>query len=181
MLKPVLNFLLENLVAIHKGTIAVKFKASFALAFYTAPVVFIMERITDWYMMNYAYVSFTMTAIMFDHLLGTWVHWKILRDFSWRRNIQGFFSKVILVLVGAVIIEGIIDIIKPVPLIADYVKVMSRLVVFIYPAGSALMNCSVLTGGKFPPTAFMQKITQFNKNLDPQVFGKEPEKEDESI
>lgn len=178
ILKFLISFLLENLTLIHKGTIAMKLKASFILAFYSAPIIFILEKVTDWYMMNYAYVTFTLVAIIFDHLLGTWVHAKILKDFSWRRNIQGFFSKVILVLIGAVMIEGIIDIIQPVPFVADYVKVMSRLVVFIYPAGSALMNCSLLTGGKFPPTAFMKKIANFNSGLDPTSFGEDKPKDE---
>jgi hypothetical protein len=48
--------------------------------------------------------------------------------------------------------------------------------VFLYPAGSAFVNASILTNGKFPPLGWIQKVEKFNSNLDINQF---KEKKDE--
>ena len=36
----------------------------------------------------------------------------------------------------------------------------------MYPAGSAFVNSSIVTDGKFPPMALLQRFTKFQENLD---------------
>lgn len=69
------------------------------------------------------------------------------------------------------------SILGPGMFVTDYFAVVSRLMVFVYPAGSALMNVAILTDGAFPPVAWMERIKRFNSELDVKQFqGKEEDK-----
>jgi len=61
--------------------------------------------------------------------------------------------------------------------VTDYFSILSRLMVLIYPAGSALMNFSLITKGNFPPTAWMDKIKEFNTKMKMDGF-KDTKKDD---
>ena len=65
-----------------------------------------------------------------------------------------------------VLVEGSSRLMGDHKFLLDYFSLISRLMVFIYPAGSALITISLITKGTFPPTAWIKKITQFNKTLD---------------
>lgn len=168
-----MEFILRNLQLMHSGPMADKIKASFFLAVGSSPIYWLIEKFNDWYFENYGYVIFVFIAIIFDHFLGTWVHAFIKRDFSMKRNIIGFFTKIFLVIMVAVLVEGVANILGPQNLVTEYFAVISRLMVFIYPAGSALVNVSLITKGKFPPTAWMEKIMRFNKSMDINDFKEE--------
>jgi hypothetical protein len=45
-----------------------------------------------------------------------------------------------------------------------------QFIVFIWPAGSAMGNMSILTGGKFPPIGWMKKLERFQENIDINEF-----------
>lgn len=89
-----------------------------------------------------------------------------------KKNIQGFLVKVSLVLLVAILLEGISHILGKNNFITQYFKIISQLMVFIYPAGSALINSSIITEGTFPPIGFLEKIKRFNKEMDISQFKK---------
>ena len=159
-----MNFVIKNLLIIHKGSILAKIKAVGLFALIGAPFHFIVEALTGWYWSNYEYVIFVFMAIIIDHILGSWVH-LIKRDFSMRKNIKGFIIKSTMVIAVSILAEGFKEILDG-NFLTSYFVVVTRLMVFIYPAGSALVNCSIITRGAFPPTAFINKILSFNQNLD---------------
>ncbi len=165
-----LKFIYLNLLFIHKGSLASKAKATLYLSLSASPFAVLIEKFTAWYNINYGYVVFVLIAIMFDHFLGTWVHAFIKRDFSMKKNIQGLLIKCSMVLMVGVLVEGFKHILGSENFITDYFNLVSRLMVFIYPAGSALMNCAIITNGTFPPTSWMGKITKFNSNMDLKYF-----------
>ncbi len=169
-------FILSNLVEIHKGDFVHKTIATAKLAFSLSPMVYIFNGLNGWLNLNYEYVAFVFIAIFIDHLLGTWVHAFIKKDFSVKENIKGFFVKITLVIAVGVLTEGIYHIISTASMVSDYFITVAKLMVFIYPAGSALMNSSIITGGKFPPLGLLKIIRNFNKNLDLNQF---KNKEDE--
>ena len=47
-----------------------------------------------------------------------------------------------------------------------YFKVMVKLMVLLYPLGSALVNLSKVTNGAFPPSGLLKKIKNFEKTGD---------------
>lgn len=109
-------------------------------------------------------------AIIVDHLLGSWKHAFIKRDFTWLKNISGLAVKIGLVVCVGFLFEGLNVILKNDNIIKDYLTVVTRLIVFLYPAGSAFGNASVISGGVFPPTSWLDKLKKFQKNLDTNEF-----------
>ncbi|KAF2518244.1 hypothetical protein E0W68_09475 [Flavobacterium salilacus subsp. salilacus] len=71
---------------------------------------------------------------------------------------------------AAILFEIIHNVVKEATLIYDYLKIVTRLIVILYPAGSAFMNMSALTNGVFPPLGWITKIKAFNKDLDLERF-----------
>lgn len=165
-----LSFIRDNLWEIHTGDIGSRLASSSKIALALSPFAYISGLLTDWFSLNSGYVIFVFIAIIIDHLVGTWVHAFIKRDFQMKKNITGFFTKTFLAIAVGILAEGITYIIGDGIFVSDYFSILSRLMVFIYPAGSALMNVSVITKGVFPPTSWMEKIKKFNSNMDMDQF-----------
>ena len=175
------NFLLEFLInmisevqKIHSAvgnnefeTIRLKLNASIKLAIFLSPLTFAIDQFIAWSVINIGYIFFVMGAIILDHAFGTYKHLIIDRDFTWPNNIKGLFLKLAMVVAGAFLFEGMNHIIAKESIIKDYIEIVMRLIVFLYPAGSAFGNMSVATGGKFPPKAWMDRLESFKSNLDP--------------
>ena len=147
-----------------------KLKSVAYLTLIASPFAFIIEGIGEWFNINIAFIGFVFGAVIIDHLVGTYVHAKIKKDFSMKKNIQGFFMKAFLIVGVYFLGRGIVHILGEENVVAIYFRMIMRLMVFIYPAGSALVNISIITKGKFPPIGFMEKITRFNKNMDLNEF-----------
>ena len=148
-------------------TIGMKFEASIKLAIIFSPIAFVIEALTNWSILNSGYILFVFGAIIADHAFGTYKHLFIDKDFTFKQNIKGFFVKLTIVVCGAFLFEGINHIIVKDSLLKDYLEIVMRLIVFLYPAGSAFGNMSVVTNGKFPPEAWINRLKNFQKNLNP--------------
>lgn len=177
----ILAFLSKHMIMIHKGTIISKMKSVLVLSLTTSIPIKVSEflmQVSDlgiveifnfWIDENGGYIFFVTLAIIIDHALGSAVHF-YKRDFSIRKNITGILLKLFLVFSLGVLFEGFQFIFKTENFITDYLQLITRLMVFLYPAGSAFMNCAILTKGKFPPIGWIQKISKFNSNLDLREF-----------
>lgn len=150
---------------IHKGTAIAKFKSTMYLAIITTAPMGLFEAISHWISSNGGYIFFVLLAIAIDYGVGIAVHIK-KRDFSIKKNIVGVVTKMALVFAVGVLFEGFQFLHPDANIITQYLGLILRVMVFLYPAGSALMNVSVLTHGSFPPVGFMNKITKFNKDAD---------------
>lgn len=178
MLANILKFIIRNLQIIHNGVIADKLIASVKLSVTPAIFVTISEGISQWYIVNQWFMVFVFLAIAIDHILGTIVHLFYKKDFSFKKNLFGLLIKSGACIIGYMIFIMIHEIIKDVDFIAIYFKVVIQLTVFIYPAGSALGNLSILTGGKFPPIGWMNRIAKFQENLDIKNFKTDTDERD---
>ena len=89
----ILRFLKDNLWRMHAGDFEDKIISTSKLALASSPFAYLLSFITDWFSLNSGYVIFVFIAIIMDHLIGTWVHLFIKRDFSMKKNITGFFTK----------------------------------------------------------------------------------------
>lgn len=163
-MKSIINHHLHN---IHSGSIVERLTSTFTLSFMLSPAAIILDHINEWYFENFSYVVFTFIAVIFDHLLGSYVHAFINRDFSMKKNIFGFFTKMFLVIIVGVLAEGVAEIMQD-NIVADYSSIVARLMVFIYPAGSAWENSRIITNGRFPPIGFMDWAKKINE-----TFGKD--------
>jgi len=159
------KFILIHLILIHKGTLLIKLKSSLSLAAAFSPIAYVSNKILHWSIANETYIWFVLIAIVVDHILGTILH-LINRDFDLKKNITGLFTKIGLVVAMGFLFEGINEIVEEDSFVKSYLIITLRLTVFMYPAGSAFSNSSILTKGKFPPIGWMNKFKKFQENLD---------------
>ena len=179
--KPMILTYLINVVgslqSIHNGTLMVKIFSSIKLSFLLSPIAILFELMSRWGVDNQEYIIIVLAAIAIDHILGSLKHLFIDRDFTWRKNITGIAVKIGLVVAVGFLFEGLNEIIHKQSVVKDYLTITTRMIVFFYPAGSAFGNSSVLSGGKFPPSAWMIRLKSFQKNLDPKDLMKKNEDE----
>ena len=153
-------FLGENFAAL-KSTIPL----SVSLSFIGTAIMALFDGLQFWFVQNIDYIAIVLIMIAGDWLLGSWVHWRIKKDFSWLKNIGGYGLKLALVVVMGLLFEALSHIVKDESLVYTYLKLTGRLIVLFYPFRSACINSSVITGGKFPPVAWINRITGFENDL----------------
>ncbi|MFC7347318.1 hypothetical protein ACFQO9_11375 [Chryseobacterium zhengzhouense] len=162
----IFRFFLKNLNAIHSGIGFEKLVAAFKIAAIPALFVSIIEGLSKWYIVNQWFMIFVFYAIIIDHILGTIVHAFVNRDFTLKKNGIGLLKKISFCILGYSLFVMIPEILKGVPFLPEYLTMLIQFIVFIWPAGSAMGNMSILTGGKFPPIGWMRKLDRFSENLD---------------
>lgn len=160
-------FVFKNLVELHAGiSFLTKIKAVVKVAFLFSLPAWFTSKIIQWSVSNQEYIAGVLVCIAIDHLIGSIYHAFKLHDFTFKKNVVGLLSKLALCAVAAILFEIIHSTIKDVSFIYDYLKTTTRLIIVLYPAGSAFMNMSALTNGVFPPLGWIRKIAAFNQNLD---------------
>ena len=148
------------------GALTIKIKAAIFQGVTLSVPVSLIEHLTNWWLTNQEYATFVFYAIALDHVLGTFKHYHIDQDFSVKENIKGLVMKVGLVVFVGYLFEGIPAIMPKDNFIAGYMITVLRLIVFLYPAGGAFRNSSILSGGKFPPKSWLDRLSKFDKNLN---------------
>lgn len=166
----ILLFLTKHLLIIHKGTIAAKLKSSVTLAVSASPIALLLDKLKSWAIDNIEFMTIIAFAIIIDHIIGSILHAFKLRDFTWKENLKGLLVKMGLTVAGYLLFEMFNFILKDAEWLAKYFKLVTNLTVFLYPAGSAFVNISVLTDGKFPPIGWIEKIKKFQTNLNLKEF-----------
>lgn len=123
------------------------------------------EKAFNWVLYNEGYIIVILSAIALDHILSTWKY-IVLNDFDFKKNLGGLFTKVALVVIGAWLFESMNIIIHKGNLVKEWLTIVTRLMVFFYPAYSAWKSMSILSKGVFPPKAWIVKIEKFKGNLN---------------
>lgn len=159
------EFISNNLLTLHSGTAVNKIGAAFKLAAVPAVGISISERFTGWYIESFVFITMLGFALIADLIVGIWKHMRN-GSFSPKKMLTGFCQKMGLVILVYFLTEAFIQIISDADLDSIYFKVASKIMIFIYPAGNALVNIGIITEGKFPPLAFLKKFEKFNKTLD---------------
>lgn len=166
----ILLFITNHLLTIHKGTIVAKLKSSIILAVSASPFALLLDKLKSWAVDNIEFMTIIAFAIIIDHIIGSILHAFKLRDFTWKENLKGLLVKMGLTVAGYLLFEMFNFILKDAEWLAKYFKLVTNLTVFLYPAGSAFVNISVLTDGKFPPIGWIEKIKKFQTNLNLKEF-----------
>lgn len=148
----------------------VKFLFASLFTMFSAIPISLFESLTGWAINNQIFLSLVFLAIAIDHILGTFVHWSIKKDFSAKKNLYGLLTKGFAVCAGYVLFEMIHQIVDDVQFVATYFKVILQLTVMLYPVMSALRNLSLITEGKFPPAIWFAKLEGFTKDLSLKHF-----------
>jgi phage-related holin len=158
--------LLKNLLVLHDGPLILKFKSLLILSLPLSTVTWIFTEISGWTFSNSDYIAGVLTCIAIDHIIGSIYHAFKLKDFTLKKNISGLLTKLALCAGAAILFEVIHTTVKDASLIYEYLKSLTRLIVILYPAGSAFLNMSAITNGIFPPLGWINKLKAFNENLD---------------
>lgn len=161
-LKAVINFYQANSIA--------KIKFLIFVSLPTTLFATVCQNLQKWSISNYQYISAVLLCIAIDHIVGTAAHTLRLKDFSLKHNIIGVCKKISLCALSGILFELIQVTLQDIPLIYEYLKSVTRLTVLLYPAGSAFVNMSILTRGKFPPFSWIKRIQAFNSDLDLSKF-----------
>jgi hypothetical protein len=163
-------FFIKNLLILHRESFLIKIKATTLLAIPLSTAAWLINQAANWGISNQEYIAGVLTCIAIDHMIGSIYHAFKVRDFTFKRNAAGLTAKLALCAASAILFEIIHHTLKDIPLVYDYLKIVTRLIVILYPAGSAFMNMSALTNGAFPPLGWIKKIKEFNQNLDLDKF-----------
>jgi len=159
------NFIVKQFIIIHKGIVSQKIIASFTLGASLSPFAILLERITHWYVENQTYIYWVCVAIIFDYIFGVWKHLK-KKTFSWKQNGIGLLVKVGMAVGAGTLYEALPYFLGEKNIVSDSLLTIMRLSVFMYPAGSCWMNMYVVTNETFPPIGWIDRIKNFNKNLN---------------
>jgi len=166
----ILSVITRYLLYLHNGTFVVKCKA---LAFFSLPLgtaAWCLSKITGWTLSNADYIAGVLACIAIDHIIGTIYHAFKKRDFCFKKNGLGLITKLSFCAVSVILFEILHNTVAAAPWGYQYLKIITRLTVLLYPAGSAFMNMSALTNGVFPPLGWIKKIKAFNADLDLDKF-----------
>lgn len=178
-MKAVLLYIGTALLQLHKGAFGIKLLGSLKLALPLSITAWCIEKVTQWTITNGEYMGAVLVCILIDWIVGSLYHALKLRDFTLKRNALGLLLKLSMCAGGGILFEIIQMVLHQATFAYESLKIITRLVVILYPAGSAFMNMSALTGGAFPPIGWIKKIKAFNENLDLDRFNNDKKEENE--
>lgn len=165
MITRIIKFLTSNLVQMTDGAVADRILSAVKISVAIAPFAVIGEKITKWSIANHEYILIVMMAILLDWFFGVIKHLGA-KTFSLGRNAKGLILKLTLTTGAGMLFEGLSFITQDTGIVIATLTVVTRLIVFLYPAVSAWQNIYIVSGEKFPPKAWMDRLNSFGQNLD---------------
>lgn len=173
MLKTTINYILETTINIsNSSNIFVGIGNTLKLSIVLTPFLYIWDKVMSWGVTNQDYILVVLGAILVDWFFGTIKHIFITKDkngqptWSWGKNAIGLATKIGLVVAGGFLFEGLSLLTSDADFLVTSLKIITRVVVFLYPGISAWENIYIVSGEKFPPKAWMQRLTKYNETLD---------------
>lgn len=105
--------------------------------------------------------------LIIDLATGVWKH-LLQRDFCWRRLYTGFLQKLVISFLGMTVFNvlGNLQELSEMDGLRAYLILCGKLVNIFYVGGSAFNNMFIITGGKFPPVGWMERMKNFNRTAD---------------
>ena len=160
------EFMLNNLVLLYKGGFLTKLNSAIKLSLTPSLAVSAFEYFSGLYLTNLSFLYGALAVIFIDHLLGSYLHYFVERGFTFEKNLMGLVRKLAITLSGYSTLIIMHDALNEIEFLDIYFMVVVKLMVLLYPLGSALGNFSKLTNGKFPPAGFLKKIKNFEETGD---------------
>ncbi|MGB3452969.1 MAG: hypothetical protein WBA59_03985 [Moheibacter sp.] len=131
------------------------------------PLFLIWDKLTNWGIHNQDYILIVLGAIFVDWVFGTIKHIWFTHTFTWKQNAIGLTTKIALAVAGGFLFEGLNTLVKDVDIVVTSFKIITRVIILMYPGVSAFENIYIVSGEKFPPKAWMERLKVWNKSLDP--------------
>ena len=148
-----IRFFLLQFVNIADGDLSTKFSGAFKISLAVTPFLFIWDKIVKWGIPNQDYILIVLMAILLDWFFGIWKHLE-KRTFSFKKNATGLILKIALTVGAGMLFEGLNSIVKDsADIVVLSLSIVTRVIVFLYPAVSAWQNIYIVSGERFPPKA----------------------------
>ena len=161
-----IRFFLLQFVNIADGDLSAKFSGALKISLIISPFLFVWDKIVKWGIPNQDYILIVLMAILIDWFFGIWKHLE-KRTFSFKKNALGLILKIALTVGAGMLFEGLNSIVKDsADIVVLSLSIVTRVIVFLYPAVSAWQNIYIVSGERFPPKAWMDRINKFNENLN---------------
>ena len=161
-----IKYLLLQFMNVADGDIYTKLVAATKISIAVSPFIFVWDKIVKWGIPNQDYILIVLMAILLDWIFGIVKHLQ-KRTFSLKKNASGLILKISLTVGAGMLFEGMNSIVKDsADIIVLSLTIITRIIVFLYPAVSAWQNIYVVSGERFPPKAWMDRLNKFNENLD---------------
>lgn len=161
-----IKYLLLQFMNVADGDIYTKLLAATKISIAVSPFILVWDKLMKWGITNQDYILVVVAAILLDWFFGVWKHLE-KKTFSFKKNAGGLVLKLALCVGAGMLFEGLNSIVKDsADIIVLSLTIVTRVIVFLYPAVSAWQNIYVVSGERFPPKAWMERINKFNENLD---------------
>ena len=161
-----IRFFLLQFMNIADGDILTKLSGAVKLSLAISPFLFVWDKFVKWGITNQDYILIVLMAILLDWFFGIIKHMQ-KRTFSFKKNATGLILKITLTVGAAMLFEGMNSIVKnSADIIVLSLTIITRVIVFLYPAVSAWQNIYIVSGERFPPKAWMDRLNKFNENLN---------------
>ena len=165
-----IKFFLLQFLNIADGDLATKLSSAVKISIVVSPFLFVWEKLVKWGIPNQDYILIVLMAILLDWFFGIIKHLQ-KRTFSFKENALGLVLKISLTVGAGMLFEGLNSIVKDsADIVVLSLSIVTRVIVFLYPAVSAWQNIYVVSGERFPPKAWMERINKFNENLNIKEF-----------
>ena len=165
-----IRFFLMQFMNVADGDLTTKLSGALKVSLIISPFLFVWEKIVKWGIPNQDYILIVLMAILLDWAFGIWKHLD-KRTFSLKKNATGLILKIALTVGAGMLFEGLNSIVKDsADIVVLSLTIVTRIIVFLYPAVSAWQNIYVVSGERFPPKAWMDRLNKFNENLNIKEF-----------
>ena len=161
-----IRFFLLQFMNIADGDLTTKLSGALKVSLIISPFIFVWDKIVKWGIPNQDYILIVLMAILLDWFFGIWKHLE-KRTFSFKKNATGLIIKIALTVGAGMLFEGMNSIVKDsADIVVLSITIVTRIIVFLYPAVSAWQNIYFVSGERFPPKAWMDRLNKFNENLN---------------
>jgi hypothetical protein len=168
------NLIVVPLALMENGTFTIKLETSVTLALFASTLTWVgawvLEQLGGFgplIVKDAAFVRILFLCLFLDLLLGAWKNYSRF-TFNWKKLYTGLMEKVFVSFAGMVIFNALssVEQLEALPEINSWFILTGKLMNLFYVGGSALSSMYVITGGKFPPVGFMQRLDKFNRTLN---------------
>lgn len=172
---------------LEQGNLWIKLEVSFGMALLFAPVAWLLKHIAELFgayrpilSKDSEFIKILVLFLLIDLVCGIWKHWKN-RTFDFKQLYFGLLTKVGISFLGMVLFNALssVDDLEAIPTINSWLLLVGKIMNLVYVGGSAFSSMYIITGGKFPPVAFMNKLKKFNETLDISELSKNEKKEED--
>lgn len=161
-----IKYLLLQFMNVADGDIYTKLLAATKISIAVSPFIIVWDKLMKWGITNQDYILVVVAAILLDWFFGVWKHLE-KKTFSLKKNAGGLVLKLALCVGAGMLFEGLNSIVKDsADIIVLSLTIVTRVIVFLYPAVSAWQNIYIVSDERFPPKAWMDRVNKFNENLN---------------